>query len=108
GRTPTTNSGALRQALAGDRQQGAVSCLARARGISGPHSWGSWSTHLHGIELAHMHEMAAFAAGTDAGRSLRRSRLGARSRHRNLVGLNAGGTVMRQGSVDFSGVPFDG
>src|SRR5262249_11295211 len=33
---------------------------------------------------------------------------GARSRHRNLVGLNAGGTVKRQGSMDFSGVRFGG
>src|SRR5215813_4792275 len=40
--------------------------------MSGPHSWGSWATHLHGIELADMHERAALAAGTDARRSVRR------------------------------------
>jgi len=48
--------------------------VVRAGAISGPDCCGSWTTHLHGIELADMYEMAALAAGTDALRSVRRCR----------------------------------
>ena len=44
----------------------------------------------------------------DPGRHGRERRAQASGRHRNSVGLNAGGAVVRRDSMDFSGVPFGG
>src|SRR5882724_12997581 len=62
----TSTSGMARSRPPAGRQQEAVAWPARAGAIAGEHCIGSWSTHLSGIELANMLEVADLAARTTA------------------------------------------